>query len=132
MKCISSKFKSFNPVIEEFTVFIMVKTESLKALSILRPEIESMLVKTDNEATELIVPAHHPIKCACTIKAKFKSKFFPVKTESKKVEEITGCIPIIETNAIDNGIKIKTNHSGIKRKYSLQLDKSSELLFETK
>jgi len=50
----SSKLKSFKPVIEELTVFIRVKIVSLKAFSILRPEIERMLVKITNEIIKTI------------------------------------------------------------------------------
>ena len=45
----SAKLKSFKPVIDEFTVFIMVNIEILKALSKLSPNIVKMLDKVTRE-----------------------------------------------------------------------------------
>ena len=90
------------------------------------------LVSTESDATELIVPVHQPIKWACIINEGLISNDWLVNTDSKNVEDITGWIPIIATKAIDNGMNIKTNHSGMNKKFLLQSNKISELVFETK
>lgn len=70
-------------------------------------------VITVNEATELKVPVHHPIKWACINKAWLISKILLLKIVNKMVLLITGCMQIIEKKHIVRGIIIKIKKSGM-------------------
>jgi hypothetical protein len=51
----SIKLNSFNPYIEEFTVFIKVKIDNLNELSKLIPLIVKKLLKKSNEMTNITI-----------------------------------------------------------------------------
>ena len=54
-KCRSLKLNSANPYVEEFTVFIIVKIDSLNELSISIPLIDNRLVKNNKEIIKISI-----------------------------------------------------------------------------
>ena len=69
-------------------------------------------VNTDSEATELIVPAAQPTRCACISSAGWISIFTDVSRESAIVLVITGWIPVKENIVITSGVNAKSDHEG--------------------
>lgn len=73
-------------------------------------------VITVNDATELNVPVHQPIKCACIKSAWLISKIELLNIVNNIVLLITGWIHSIDRIHIVNGIKIKIKKLGTSSK----------------
>jgi hypothetical protein len=70
-------------------------------------------VMADRDATELIVPAPQPIKCACINNAGCTSAFPLLKTDSRATLLITECTPTKDATIITKGVIIKAHQPGI-------------------
>ena len=69
-------------------------------------------VNTESDATEHIVPAAHPTRCACMSNAGWISIFEEVSKESTSVLVITGWIPMKENAVMISGVSARSVHDG--------------------